>query len=519
MARDAPSEAGPRSPGPVQPPEEFDPARGCQDPSTGAIAALFALTMVVLYGLYQKVEPHGGPPLPNPVPWAGPAVLNRDYPDLLLLLSLVLALMVTWELLRGRAQRILALLIAGGTVLGAAAAAGGARFGVLGATSMETVHLGMWLAILLFWLAAGLKPLLGLHRYRARWGYAASSGTLRWLAGLVILGTVSMVAARHPFYANEYYVNWRLTAQVLVFLYLFLGLPYAILSNLVPGPPGETLRDTGTILLLLTRLAGRWSGRRLGRVLRNRRARTALLDILVKVYFVPVMITFYFGNAGAIFTSLADVSSGWSADSLYRLGYHSFLFMDVSVCLLGYLSASRWLGNKTRSVDGTMAGWTVALACYPPFVAVSSSLLPYTTQMGPEPWLRFTRLPGLDSETGLWLDGALAILLRVVALLALALYVSAQVSFGLRFSNLTHRGIISRGPYAWVRHPAYVGKNLAWWSESILSFTSGWQFLFLAGWNIVYTARALTEERHLGHFADYRSYCARVRWRFLPGLW
>ncbi|WP_436428256.1 hypothetical protein, partial [Enterococcus faecium] len=42
------------------------------------------------------------------------------------------------------------------------------------------------------------------------------------------------------------------------------------------------------------------------------------------------------------------------------------------------------------------------------------------------------------------------------------IYAWATVAFGLRFSNLTHRGILTHGPYALSRHPAYLAKNLFW---------------------------------------------------------
>jgi protein-S-isoprenylcysteine O-methyltransferase Ste14 len=34
----------------------------------------------------------------------------------------------------------------------------------------------------------------------------------------------------------------------------------------------------------------------------------------------------------------------------------------------------------------------------------------------------------------------------------------------------------------------------------------------------IYIMRALTEERHLSQFPDYREYCASVKKRFVPGL-
>src|SRR3546814_17210443 len=49
----------------------------------------------------------------------------------------------------------------------------------------------------------------------------------------------------------------------------------------------------------------------------------------------------------------------------------------------------------------------------------------------------------------------------------IAVYAWATMAFGIRFSNLTHRGIITHGPYALTRHPAYIAKNLSWWVGSM----------------------------------------------------
>lgn len=68
-----------------------------------------------------------------------------------------------------------------------------------------------------------------------------------------------------------------------------------------------------------------------------------------------------------------------------------------------------------------------------------------------------------------WLGGMpLAMALLGFVLVALtAIYAWATVAFGIRFSNLTHRGILTHGPYAWTKHPAYVSKNLFWWLSTM----------------------------------------------------
>jgi protein-S-isoprenylcysteine O-methyltransferase Ste14 len=95
-----------------------------------------------------------------------------------------------------------------------------------------------------------------------------------------------------------------------------------------------------------------------------------------------------------------------------------------------------------------------------------------------------------------------------------AIYAWATVTFGYRFSNLTHRGILTNGPYAFSRHPAYLSKNLFWMISTVPFLTTGnWidavrataLMGIVAG---VYYWRAKTEERHLGADPAYREYHA-----------
>jgi protein-S-isoprenylcysteine O-methyltransferase Ste14 len=93
-----------------------------------------------------------------------------------------------------------------------------------------------------------------------------------------------------------------------------------------------------------------------------------------------------------------------------------------------------------------------------------------------------------------------------------AIYAWATVTFGIRFSNLTHRGILTNGPYAFSRHPAYLSKNLFWMISTVPFLTTGsWVDAIRATTLMgivagVYYWRAKTEERHLGMDPAYREY-------------
>jgi protein-S-isoprenylcysteine O-methyltransferase Ste14 len=191
--------------------------------------------------------------------------------------------------------------------------------------------------------------------------------------------------------------------------------------------------------------------------------------------------------------------------------FQVILFLDVFFFTIGYLVEMPVLKNQIRSVDPTLLGWAVALACYPPFNNVTSSIMGWTPIDFPQ------------FETPV-----VHVSVNFLLLSLMAIYTSASVALNFKASNLTHRGIIATGPYRFIRHPAYTCKNLAWWIAAIPGVTAAYEASFfqfasaiasVAGWSIIYTLRALTEEDHLRKVdGEYDNYCQRVRYRFIPGL-
>jgi protein-S-isoprenylcysteine O-methyltransferase Ste14 len=76
--------------------------------------------------------------------------------------------------------------------------------------------------------------------------------------------------------------------------------------------------------------------------------------------------------------------------------------------------------------------------------------------------------------------------------------------------------LVSRGPYAWVRHPTYLGVLLLWFGLAI-AFRSLPVLLAAAFYSVVYHLYARREEEMMSTaFGDaYVRYCAQVG-RFLP---
>jgi len=120
-----------------------------------------------------------------------------------------------------------------------------------------------------------------------------------------------------------------------------------------------------------------------------------------------------------------------------------------------------------------------------------------------------------------WLPGYVASPTAGLALVTLAAVFSLVSLFAMR--NLfgvrpALRGLVTRGPYRFVRHPMYlsyvigdIGYNLQEWNFVTL-------LLVLVGWaSLVYRIHA--EERILSQHAEWKTYIASVRYRVVPGIW
>ncbi|MFM7377834.1 MAG: methyltransferase family protein [Erythrobacter sp.] len=193
----------------------------------------------------------------------------------------------------------------------------------------------------------------------------------------------------------------------------------------------------------------------------------------------------------------------------------TLLFLvDVQIGTVGYLLTLRPLDSHIRSGNPFLAGWLAALLCYPPFVwgiiGPDKQILSY--EFATPGWAHW-----FAGNTALmWAWGALLVFLT-------GIYAWATVVFGIRFSNLTYRGVLTNGPYRFTRHPAYLSKNLFWWA-SVLPFMvtgQGWleplrNCIFLLAVNAIYYWRAKTEEAHLlAEDPKYREYHA---WMEAHGL-
>ena len=249
-------------------------------------------------------------------------------------------------------------------------------------------------------------------------------------------------------------------------------------------------------------------------------AKQAALALLLKFFFAPLMINWCLGHLGDMTNSLVNL---WNTlgdgatgrllfdSSLFWASFQLILFVDTLLFTLGYIIETPALNNRIRSVDPTFFGWFICLACYPPFNGFKSQFFPCQS----------SDFPSFNSDLAHFTA-------NITILVAMAIYSWASVALAFKASNLTNRGIVGHGPYAFVRHPAYAAKNLAWWIGAIPGligvftiegYPAGMFFVGLFGWTLVYVLRALTEERHLLMLDNgYAQYMQKVKWRFIPGV-
>ena len=225
-----------------------------------------------------------------------------------------------------------------------------------------------------------------------------------------------------------------------------------------------------------------------------------LLSWLVKAFFLPLMLAWSY----TWLAQAADLPTGNNRLLAFFGATMALMYaVDTAFATVGYISMSPRIGAEVRSVDATWLGWLSALACYPPLSALVL-----------RQWLDYK--DGLEWQT--WLQGhpGVTLVWAAAILLLTGIYTWATVAFGPRFSNLTHRGILTSGPYRYTKHPAYLCKNLSWWLISVpfVSSAGTWSAitncLALVGVNVIYWLRARTEERHLMKDETYRHYAAWI---------
>jgi len=246
--------------------------------------------------------------------------------------------------------------------------------------------------------------------------------------------------------------------------------------------------------------------------------KTALLAIAVKFFFTPLVIGWFFGNGFAFYSNFtAAINSENIIDNFFEIFrrnlfwaiFNFILLVDVLFFSIGYLFEFSFLKNQILSVEPTFLGWAVTLICYPPFNSYANSIIGWSS----------SDFPHFENKL-------IFLSVNILILVLMGIFSWASVSLGFKASNLTHRGIVGKGPYRYIRHPAYACKSMAWWLGGIpfvlQSSKSGvfavvMTLIPLIVWSCIYFLRAMTEEAHLRKVNhEYDEYAKKVKYKFVP---
>lgn len=233
----------------------------------------------------------------------------------------------------------------------------------------------------------------------------------------------------------------------------------------------------------------------------NKTISNHFLGWIIKGFFFPLMYTYACDSVKSLLLmSFQDIGFVKFYDHCWTIIFG----IDVIVVTVGYIFTMRILDSHIRSPQPTMLGWVSALVCYQPFWGlIGNQYLKYNDDLAWDQWL--SSAPILQYIWG------------ISILILISIYSLSSVAFGLRFSNLTNRGIITSGPYKYTKHPAYITKNLSWWLVSVpfISTSSTWiaikSSLLLLMLNGIYYVRAKTEEKHLSEDPDYLKYMEYIK--------
>jgi protein-S-isoprenylcysteine O-methyltransferase Ste14 len=351
---------------------------------------------------------------------------------------------------------------------------------------------------------------------------------ISYILNLILIGGVTLFyhSAGEYGFANKapYYQPWFRLLEWIAIFYAIIGLPYGFVTRAFRHNPLLDKKDLSTLTgRVLAHILSFVPGLNHLRPEFDENDKKAVLGLVVKMFFTPLMTVFFcdqfphlIANVGYLLEGLPrTIADGYYTHAKFNGDFFnisiSLIFsIDVALAWCGYMVSSRWVDNQTASAEPSVLGWMVCISCYPPFQMLLGF---YFSAPGEHEVLKFTNQ---------WM----ITVFTTMMVCSYIVYMSATLWFGVRFSNLTNRGIIRKGPFAYIRHPAYASKNFAWWCVMFPAIIynaqhtgfglAGMQIVGLVLMTYTYYLRAITEERHLSADPMYLEYCKQVPYRFIP---
>jgi protein-S-isoprenylcysteine O-methyltransferase Ste14 len=333
---------------------------------------------------------------------------------------------------------------------------------------------------------------------------AAKKALGKYIFWFALIGGLYLIYINHPFYATA--VNARHMIWNFFQLFIIAGLPYFFFVERYRYSGFEIANDSYLRFISFLTILCRWDWPKLKYRLFARGYKSLFLSWVIRLHYIPVMVEQVHDNL----VRIAGIIS--SPYYIYDVSGATALLVSILFCIdstnasIGYFWESSLTGTRFRETDPHPFHWFVVLICYPPFIGFAGTFFPFPVGDARSPLLLSN--PGFESAV------------NIATIVALSGMVFVTTTLGFSYSNLSYKKIQTKGLYRFVRHPGTVCK-LFFFFFSIFRYKSSFNPTMLAlygFWLMIYITRAVCEERFLRQFQEYRSYMAKVRYRFIPGV-
>ncbi|MEK6679287.1 MAG: hypothetical protein AABY39_07710 [Nitrospirota bacterium] len=191
----------------------------------------------------------------------------------------------------------------------------------------------------------------------------------RYLVWLVILYAGFKFYELHPLYKQ---VEKNLTFFSYFFLlYLMFGLPYFFVTLIFKSSTKEDFYDPAIRIIhifkqIFLRIVQRNKSRPIFGVLKKQYNKKVLLNLLMRGYFIPFMVIQVYVNINDSIVYSDNNFRGYDLLTILMWTSAILWLTDTLNASMSYCIESRWIENRSRSIDMTAGGWLVCLACYAP---------------------------------------------------------------------------------------------------------------------------------------------------------
>lgn len=338
------------------------------------------------------------------------------------------------------------------------------------------------------------------------WTQALKKSLWKWLFWLCALSAVIKIYEFHPYYQN-YFPQTRYFLEHFLKISLYLGLPYAFLSEKLRHSVVNFYHDPTLRFLSLFKLILRGHFRLAGyRILRGR-YRHFWGSSFLRIHFLPIMVEGLHSLNKELFESLY-YRANWSSATFIVALLTAFAWTaDTNNASVGYFWESNFTKTKFKNVDPFPLHWIITLSCYAPFNNFMNTFIPSP--------LDHTRTDFLF-ETATFQIGTDF----MIMVLGLG-YMFSGTTLAFSWSNLGYKQIQTKGIYSVIRHPGTFFK-LGFFFVMIFRYQSAYTFaniLAYAGWTTIYILRTFCEERFLCKYPDYVEYKKKTKYRVIPWVW